>query len=354
VTDHSPPPATEPADKPSAHHPTGGHALSRPLERPREALGRAPLLAIALAGLAVLLPAYIGGYWARILSNIFMYAAMAQSLNIMAGFMGYADFGNTVFFGVGAYATALLTTKWGWPVAPAIVVGGLCGVALASVMGLPLLRLRGHYFAIATIGVLEGAREIVANVRALGGGLGISLPLFAGTPEAFSHLIYYVLLAVLLGYTGIAWWLSRSKFGYALRAIKADEEAAAVMGVATTRYKIRAWQLSAMCTGLVGGIYAYWLNFIEPPIVFDIMISVKVWLIMLLGGAGTVLGPIAGALILELLTAFIWSKLLRGHMLILGAVIVLVVVFMPGGFMDLVRKRFSPAAVLADLRANKI
>ncbi len=312
------------------------------------------MFGLAALAVALLLPAVTGGFWGRVFSNIFMFAAMAQSLNIMAGFTGYADFGNTVFFGVGAYATALLTTKGGWPVIPAIVAAGLCGVALASAIGLPLLRLRGHYFAIATIGVLEAAKEIVANVRALGGGLGITLPLFAGTPEAFTRIIYYVLLAVVLGYTGIAWWLSRSKFGYALRAIKADEEAAAVMGVATTRYKLRAWRLSAFCTGLVGGIYAYWLNFIEPPIVFDIMISVKVWLIMLLGGAGTIFGPIAGALILELLQTFIWSRLLRGHMLILGAVIALVVIFMPAGFMDLVRKRFSPSVILADLRANRI
>ncbi len=315
-----------------------------------------PSVAFGLAALAtaLLLPAVVSGYWVRVLSNIFMFAAMAQSLNIMAGFTGYADFGNTVFFGLGAYTTAFLTTKGGLPVLLAVPAGGLVGVLLASLMGLPLLRLRGHYFAIATIGVLEGAREIVANASFLGAGLGITLPIFPGTPEVFYRIIYYIFCGVVLAYTGLAWWLSRSKFGYALRAIKADEEAAAVMGIATTHYKIRAWRLSALCTGLVGGVYAYWLNFIEPPIVFDIMISVKVWLILLLGGAGTVLGPIAGAAILELLQAFIWGRLLRGHVLILGAVIALVVIFMPAGFMDLLRKRFSPSVILADLRANRI
>ncbi len=312
------------------------------------------LLGIAGAIVALALPLGVGGYWVRVFANIFMFAAMAQSLNIMAGYMGYADFGNTVYFGLGAYTTALLTTKGGFPVLPALLAGGLVGVALASLIGLPLLRLRGHYFAIATIGVLEAAKEIVANAPFFGGGLGITLPLSPAGPEVFYRVVYYILLGVLAAYTGICWWLSRSKFGYALRAIKADEEAAAVMGIATTRYKIRAWCLSALCTGLVGGIYAYWLNYIDPPIVFDIMISVKVWLIMLLGGAGTILGPIAGAIILELLQAFIWGKLLWGHMLILGAVIVLVVILMPGGFVDLARKRFSPAAVLADLRANRI
>lgn len=322
--------------------------------RARGAVSLPAALGLAALGAALLLPLVASGYWVRVFSNIFMFACLAQSLNIMAGFTGYADFGNTVFFGLGAYTTALLTSKAGLPVLAAIPLGGLVGVALASLMGLPLLRLRGHYFAIATIGVLEAAREIVANIPFFGGGLGITLPLFPGSPEGFYRLVYYILLGVLLAYTGVCWWLSRSKFGYALRAIKADEEAAAVMGIATTRYKIRAWRLSAFCTGVVGGLYAYWLNFIEPPIVFDIMVSVKVWLIMLLGGAGTFLGPIPGAVILELLQAFIWGRLLRGHMLILGAVITLVVIFMPAGFMDLVRKRFSLAAVLADLRANKI
>lgn len=323
------------------------------LQAPRGAGGLAAVLAIAALAL-LLAPLVLGGYWVRVFSNIFMFAAMAQSLNIMAGFTGYADFGNTVFFGLGAYTTAVLTAKGGAPVLLAVVAGGLTGAALASLIGLPLLRLRGHYFAIATIGVLEAAREVIANIGFLGGGMGITLPIFAGKPEVFYTAVYYLLFGVLLAYTGVAWWLSRSKFGYALRTIKADEEAAGAMGIHTTRYKIRAWRLSAFCTGLVGGIYAYWLNFIEPPIVFDIMISVKVWLILLLGGAGTALGPIAGAMILELLQAVIWGGLLRGHMLILGAVLVLVVIFMPTGFIALARKRFSPATVLADLRANRI
>jgi len=188
----------------------------------RTALGVPVPLALAVLAVALALPAVTSGYWVRVLSSICMFAAMAQSLNIMAGFMGYADFGNTVFFGLGAYTTAVLTTKAGLPVVPAVVAGALVGVALASLMGLPLLRLRGHYFAIATIGVLEAAREIIANVGLLGGGLGITLPLFPGAPEVFYRIIYYLLLGVLLAYTGIAWWLSRSKFGYALRAIKAD------------------------------------------------------------------------------------------------------------------------------------
>lgn len=324
---------------------------SRPAGRRHAAAG---LATAAVLAVTLVLPWVASGYWVRVLSGVFMFGALAQSLNVIAGFTGYADFGNVVFFGLGAYTTAALMTRAGWPFLPAWALGGCLAAAAAGVLGLPLLRLRGHYFAIATIGVLEAVREITSNVAFFGGGMGITLPVFAGAPEAFYRVIYYMLFATLAACTAVAWWLARSRFGYALRAIKADEEAAAVMGIHTTRYKVLAWALSALCSGLVGGIYAYWLKYIEPPFVFDILISVKYWIMMLLGGAGTVLGPLAGAVILEFLSVFIWGQFLRGHMLILGVVISLVILFMPTGFMELVRLRFSLAAVVDNLRRNRI
>jgi branched-chain amino acid transport system permease protein len=322
--------------------------------RPPRAVVWAVVAGALVASALALLPLALSGYWLRVLSGVFMFATLAQSLNVIVGFTGYADFGNVVFFGLGAYTTAVLMTKAGWPFGLAWLAGGAVAAAAAGLLGLPLLRLRGHYFAIATIGVLEAVREITSNVAFFGGGMGITLPLFAGTPEAFYRLVYYMLLAALAGATALGWWVSRSRFGYALRAIKADEEAAAVMGIDTTRHKILAWALSAATTGLVGGIYAYWLKYIEPPFVFDILISVKYWIMLLLGGAGTVLGPIAGAVILEFLSVFIWGQFLRGHMLILGAMITIVILFMPTGFMELVRLRFSVAAVVGNLRRNRI
>lgn len=320
----------------------------------RRGQARGALLAgMLIVGLGAL-PWVASGYWVRVLSGVFMFGALAQSLNVIAGFTGYADFGNVVFFGLGAYTTAALMTRSGIPFLPAWLLGGAVAAAVAVLLGLPLLRLRGHYFAIATIGVLEATREVASNVAFLGGGLGITLPVFAGTPEAFYRVIYYGLLALLAAYTALGWWLGRSRFGYALRAIKADEEAAAVMGVHTTRYKILAWALSALCTGLVGGVYAYWLKYIEPPFVFDILISVKYWIMMLLGGAGTSLGPLAGAVILEFLSVFIWGQFLRGHMLVLGVAITVVVLFMPAGFVELARQRFSLAAVVDTLRRNRL
>ena len=315
-----------------------------------------PSFLIAALALAIflVLPWGVSGYWVRVLTSILMYAALAQSINFMAGFTGYADFGNVVFFGIGAYTTTLLMTRAGVPFVPAFLAGGCVAALAASVVGVPLLRLRGHYFAIASLGVLEAVREITTNVAFFGGGMGITLPVVAEAPEPFFRLIYYAMLAAVCAYTAFAWWLTRSRFGYALRTIKSDEEAAGVIGIAATRYKVAVWAVSAGCTGLVGGLYAYWLKYIEPPFVFDIMISVKAWIMMLLGGAGTLLGPIAGAFILELLSVFIWGQFLRGHMLILGAVIMLTVLFMPAGFMDLARQRFSLAAVFANLRRNRV
>ena len=312
------------------------------------------LIAALVVAVFVVLPWGVSGYWVRVLTSIFMYAALAQSINFMAGFTGYADFGNVVFFGIGAYTTTLLMARADVPFVVAFLAGGCVAALAASVVGVPLLRLRGHYFAIATLGVLEAVREITTNVAFFGGGMGITLPVVAEAPEPFFRLIYYAMLAAVCAYTTIAWWLTRSRFGYALRTIKSDEEAAGVIGIAATRYKVSVWAISAGCTGLVGGLYAYWLKYIEPPFVFDIMISVKAWIMMLLGGAGTLLGPIAGAFLLELLSVFIWGQFLRGHMLILGAAIMLVVLFMPAGFMDLVRQRFSLVAVVANLRRNRI
>jgi branched-chain amino acid transport system permease protein len=318
--------------------------------RPAAPIGTAAVVVALLAAG----PWIASGYWVRVLSGVFMFGALAQSLNFMAGFTGYADFGNVVFFGVGAYVTATLVLKAQAPVWLAVAAGGVVAAALAGLIGRPLLRLRGHYFAIATIGVLEAVREITSNVGFFGGGMGITLPVFSEAPESFYRGIYHALLATMTAYTALAWWLGGSRFGYALRTIKADEEAAAVIGIHTARYKTAVWALSACCTAVVGGIYAYWLKYIEPPFVFDILISVKCWIMMLLGGAGTLLGPIAGAFILELLSVFIWGRFLRGHMLILGLAITLVVLFMPGGFIELARQRFSLAAVVDQLRRNRL
>jgi branched-chain amino acid transport system permease protein len=298
-----------------------------------------PALLLGLVALTALaaLPFVTSSYWVFVFTNVFMMAALAQSLNFMAGFAGYADFGNVLYFGIGAYTTTFLMTK-DVPIPLAALAGMLLSATIAASLGLPILRLRGHYFAIATIGVMEGARELVVNMGFLGGGSGLNVPIIRIPPPQFTLMIYFLMLALMLAYTGIAFTLSRSSLGYGLRAIKADEQAAAVMGINTTLFKVVAWALSAACSSLVGSVFAIWRGFIEPPVAFDIVRSTEYFIMMLLGGPGTVLGPVIGSFILELMRITVWERLLVGHQAVVGAVIVLVVLFLPNGLMSKLRE----------------
>ncbi len=308
-----------------------------------------------LVAAALLTPAVISGYWIRILTSIFMYAALASSLNIISGYAGYTDFGNVVFFGLGAYCTGILSTKFHLPVPLGMLVGVIIPALYAMLLGLPILRLRGHYFAIATIGVMEATRELVINADKLtGGGVGLTLPIPDMLPRQFYALIYYLMFGLLILYVAISYLIQRSRFGYGLRAIKADEEAAEVSGVNTTRYKVLAWTTSAAMTGLVGGLYAYWFTFIQPSDVFNTTITIQYLIMMLTGGAGTLFGPVVGAFLLQLISEVVWSHFLELHLGVLGALIVVVVLFMPRGFVPTFFRRFSLRGWMNELRGNKI
>jgi len=312
------------------------------------------------ASLAVLVfllvgPFILSGYWVRVLSAVFMYAALATSMNIMTGYTGYVDFGNVVFLGVGAYTTAILMDRMDLPLPAAVLAGGIVCMLYAGLLGWPILRLRGHYFAIATIGVNEATREIVRNLSGLtGGGMGITLPLSGLGPKDFNTLIYFTMFVLMLTYVGIIYIITRRPLGYALRSIRDNEDAAAVMGIDTARYKVIAWSTSAFLTGVIGGVFAYWYTYIEPPAVFNINISVRYLIMMLLGGGGTIFGPVIGAFLLGLLSELIWGRFLELHMAILGLAIILVVIFMPGGFTELIRRRLSLSAILASIRESRV
>jgi branched-chain amino acid transport system permease protein len=303
----------------------------------------------------IIFPFFIGGYWLRVATGIMMFATITLALNFIAGFAGYAAFGNVVFMGIGAYTTAILMVKAGIPWWIGIIAGGLLSSLYAVLLGLPILRLKGHYFAIATLGVNEATKQFTLIYRDLTeGGMGITLPLTSLSINAFNNLVYFIMFAILLACFLTTYVVSRNRIGYALRAIRANEDAAQMSGIRTTYYKIVAWAFSAFFTGLVGGLYAYWFTFIEPANVFDIMISVKAFVMMLLGGGGTVLGPVLGAAVLELISELVWGEFLTIHMLIFGAIIVLVILFLPSGMMELFRKRYSMSALLSNLKGRSI
>lgn len=316
------------------------------LSLPRLPLAASVSLLVLTLGLALTAPLYLNLYWMRILSNIFMFAAIAQGINIIAGYCGYPAFGNVVFFGLGAYATAIFMVRFGGSFYVGLMIGAAIAMVFAAVLGPPLLRLRGHYFAIATLGCNEAVKAIAATLNELtGGGMGLSVPLPPGDPRDNALLFYYLLLGVVLLGAAITAWLSVARIGYALRAIRDNETKAESMGIRTMRYKTFAWMISASLTGVVGGIYAYWFSYVEPPAVFDMTIAVKCFVIFMLGGAGTVAGPIVGAAVVELLATFAWSHLLSYHLGILGVVIIAIVLYAPHGLVTFVRARLSQMGV---------
>jgi branched-chain amino acid transport system permease protein len=313
-----------------------------PLVHPQTARRVKAVLAIALAVGAAYAPFGLTGYWVRVLTGMFMYGALASSLNIIMGYTGYADFGNIVYFGIGAYSTGYLIKMVGLPLPLAIPIGALVCSLFAAVLGIPILRLRGNYFAIATMGLSQAMRELVRNTAVLGGGAGFSLPMIYVEPWVFNAFVYFMMLALMLLNIAISHMVSRSRFGYGLRAIKADEQGAAVMGIDTTRQKIMAWALSAFMTGLVGGAYAFWFVYFTVDDVFNILISVKYLVMTYLGGIGTVLGPVLGAFGLEYVSDYVWGRFMELHLGVLGSVVILIVLFMPRGFLHMVRTRIRP------------
>ena len=311
-------------------------------------------LIIAFVGCAIF-PFLVSGFWIRLLSGIYLYAILGQGLNIIAGFTGYAAFGNMIFFGLGGYTVGILMVKTGLPFLPSLIAAGIVGIVVAVIIGMPLLRLRGHYFALASLGAAEAVRQIMDNLTNLcGGAMGLTLPQMAGKPDHVNTTFYYLLFSLLLISIAATYYLSKNRLGYALKAIKANEEAADAMGINTTFYKIVAWAISGLFTAMAGGIYAYWFTFIEPATVFDVVIVVKLFVILLLGGAGTVMGPLYGAFIFEGISEIVWSRFLNLHMGILGILVIFIVFFIPNGLIDMARKGFRLKTILDTIREERV
>jgi len=277
------------------------------------------------------LPLLTDKLWFRIATTVAMFVVLASAWNIIGGLTGYASFGNVAFFGLGAYATGALVANLHWPFALALPLAPLVAAIFAMLVGLPLLRLRGHYFAVATLGVGVAVGEVVNNVGPLGASTGLFLPIVRSDLLFFYLMLGAAVLAVLS--TRV---ILKTRFGYGLLAIRENEEAAAVIGVNTTLYKVAAFVIAAALTGLAGGIFAQWNSFINQENVFPVTANVEMILMAVLGGAGTLLGPVAGAVVLELIiqtlagggSASVYSQI--G----LGVLLAVCVIFIPRGVID--------------------
>jgi branched-chain amino acid transport system permease protein len=252
---------------------------------------------------------------------------------------GYPSFSTAAFFGLGAYVGAI-AQRQGLSLALAWLLAA-CGVALfGGLLGTILLRLRGHYFAIGSIAIVEICRLTVSSWSSLtGGGDGLNLPLMRWSPAQVSSFFLEAMLFILL-LSGIATFVvSNSRFGFGLRCIKQNEDAASLVGVDATLYKVAAYVLSAGFSALVGAAYASWTGYIDPTESFQIVLTLKVPVMVMLGGIGTFLGPAVGAAMFLLLEETVWSHFLDWNRAILGAVIVIVIFFVPGGILNVMARR---------------
>lgn len=293
-----------------------------------------PLTIIAFALLAVLaiVPWVAGDAFVHFGINALLVATLAQGWNMIGGYAGYPSFGNSVFYGLGTYGTAIAMAQFGHSFGTGLAWGAALGVLCALVFGIPILRLRGPYFAIATLGLSGVMGAIAANVPLAGKNIGLILPLFRG-----DKLFFELSLLLLIAATGTVFWLSRSRFGAGLVAIREDEDAAQVMGINTTLYKVLALTLASFFSAIAGGIHAYWITFVDPGSAFDPSLNVRMVIMTLFGGPGTVFGPVVGALILSAVSEVLASQASSVAALFYGFVIVLAVIFMPRGLVDLVQ-----------------
>jgi len=313
------------------------------------------LLFIGFIVILIVLPFLVSGYWLRVLTQTFLFAAITTGSNIIIGFTGYPAFGNIAFFGVGAYVTGVLMTNYSFSFFTTLPIAALFGILIATLLGLPILRLKGHYFAIATVGVMETIKEIVDNMTEItGGGLGLTLPIMQGEPEYIYKFFYYTMLLSLLFSLLIVYIISKIKQGFALRAIRVDEDAASVIGIHTSLYKTFAWAISAGLVAITGGIYAYWISYIDPTTVFGGTYPVKMFAMILLGGSTSVIGPMVGAFILEIISELVWSKFIEIHGMVLGLLIVFIILFLPKGIFETFKGGFSIKRLINNLKENKL
>jgi branched-chain amino acid transport system permease protein len=282
----------------------------------------------------------ISGYLVRLLAIIFLWIGKTGCWNIVAGYTGYIDFGPVAYFGIGSYVTALLMAKAHIPFLVSILVSGAISALIALPIALPTLRLRGAYFGIATLAFAEAVKQIIlefdrtVGVQFFEGPHGITLPIGPG-----NAYFYYVGFGIMIAVIGITYWTEGSKFGYALRAISEAEQAAELSGVNTSREKTKAYVMSAFFLGIIGGVEAYWLTYITPHMVFDVLITIQMVVMALLGGIGTLLGPAIGATFLTLIYELLHRDFPYTYAIIVGFIIVTVVLLMPSGIVGTLKQK---------------
>lgn len=275
----------------------------------------------------------------RIGALVLLAAISASAWNLLGGYAGQVSVGHAVYFGAGAYASLVVYTQLGWPPIAGAPIGVVVSVAISVLVGTPTFRLRGHYFSMATIAAAELFHILVANWPLLGAAVGLMGPPVPRSVWDLSFLspvpYHYLFLAVLIVLLALTWHMQRSRMGFYLAAIRGGDRAARSLGVPVLRYKMYALFLSAAFTSIAGSLYVIMVGFIDPDSALGVLVSVKLLIIAALGGAGTLFGPLVGAMILipleETTNAVFGGSGTGITFIVYGAIIVLVARFQPGG-----------------------
>jgi branched-chain amino acid transport system permease protein len=307
------------------------------------------LLGLLLLVLA-LLPLFTGSYFVHVVILILLFSYLSSSWNILGGYAGQFSFGHAVFVGIGAYTSTILYVNYGISPWIGMAVGSIFSTIVGVFIGFLCFRygLKGPFFSLATLAFAEMFRVAALNIDITNKAAGILIPLKQSSLAALQFqdrtYYYYIILLFNVAICLLVYYISRSKLGDYFEAIREDEDAAEAVGIDTLKYKIVAIAISAFLTSLGGTFYAQYLSYIDPAICFGSQNSFEIFIRPILGGLGTVFGPFLGALILGPLSEI--SRALLGrytgmHLMLFGAILVAVIMFLPGGVVEFLRKRIK-------------
>jgi len=293
---------------------------------------------LVIAGVGIVPAVMTDAFFLRLFTEALMWIGLAITWDLMAGYVGYLNFGHGVSFGIGAYTTALLMIRSGVPFWLAALFGGVAAGLVALVSGWPTLRLRGAYFAIGTWALNRAVGQLALVLEVTGGPDGMRLPPFLH-PQFFS----WVMLGV-VGATFLVLWLllEQAPFGLKLKAIREDESGSLAIGLNPAKLKLQAYVLSAVPAGIIGGVYAYWITFIDPASTLGDLVTDQAVVMAIFGGLGTLVGPVIGAVLFFGFKTYFWAYLSDYqvlYLIILGLAIAATVFFLPDGFWGTIARR---------------
>jgi branched-chain amino acid transport system permease protein len=277
------------------------------------------------------------------------YAFIGQSWNISGGFAGQLSFGHVAFFGVGAYASTIVQLRLGWSPWLGLPAAALAGAVVGGVIGVLSFRagLKGSYFALITLAFAEVLRIVTNSVSFTGGGLGLLIPMKASATNfqfAERSGFYFLILLMAALSVALAEWLRRSRFGAQLTAIRENEDSAKALGIHVFREKVKVMLLSGAIGGMGGCFFAQYFLYIDPLVVFGVDKSVEMLLVSMIGGAGTVYGPLVGALLLASISDItrVLTQIQGLSLVLYGGLLVVIIAYLPNGLIDLFKRRSKP------------